>query len=531
MFDVRYCILASSANLGYFPRNTLTNFTNIFPIGLRPTAGERRLYARLRSIAISPELRDPHNIDAGVIRVYINELRAHPSNSDFDKCLARFAFPSGHILQHYIVREFATTPFVPLAQSSFSTLSVLITDNAGEELLLADGFPTFVQLELSDMRDPRVFTMTCMSHLPDELAKNPNNSLGDFKVTLPGNIQLDDYEVALTGLIFPHDLRKPPVTEEVTINVLIVEDTVIGGRGESHLSHTWKLAEYENSDELREAIQADLNADGRFSHRAFCELVENEDALDYGMLKIGGKQSYVTITTTLSDTFLRIMPDARRVSVVSGETTQPLGTIIWQKDRLSHVGLVYADCIRESILGDHFYQLLQIVPIETENGKYVYEPDHLTYHPVTNREFNSIHFKITEPHGEVHDFVSQSRSSIIATLEFRPDQSQQQSPVTGGQPSPPGRGGGSENNSGSFGEIMHLDDGFSVRFPPPSDNRENGSVYSVSGVSNRQGMMIDYNRGRGYQDDYYDDASSVRSVDSRRSQGRRQEGRLPYMDN
>ena len=404
---VRFCTLASNASLNYFPDNTLTNFTNILPSQLQSPSGGT-LYIRLRLLAISPVLQEA-NPEAEVIEVHIGELRAAATNAGSSQCLTRLAFPSGTLLGNtYVLREFGDVDFIPIRNSTLHKLSVLITDRTGEQLQLARGLPTFLHVEISDMGDPGHFNFTCISHLPIELTRNPDNKLSEFKVNLPQTLTLPGYEVALASIVFPHDMRLTTIDVHTTIYSSLFDES-------RHRTFTVNVGACETLDDLGDAIR-----DGLMSYERFPLLVEYISEGEYRYLVFRGIREAQVVTLEFSPEFMRVV-DVGNLGYVKIH-----GKEMWQSGDLklepsmypNQAAMVYCSCVEESMLGESQFKLLHIVPIE--ESRHVYEPEHLIYHPVTDRPFNTLEFQMTRVDGTPHALRSASNGSVIITLSFRP---------------------------------------------------------------------------------------------------------------
>jgi hypothetical protein len=427
----RYCVLASNACLSYYPNNTLTKFTNVFPFTIRPS-GNNSLYVRLRAIAISPELLPPGDPLAHTIQVHIDELQAFPVNENFEKCLIQTVFPPGTVLQHYAVREFDNTVFQPVARSNLDRLSVLVTNSVGEQLRLAQGYPTLLQLEIAEMDTPGHFAVTAMSHMASELAVYPDNTLNNFKIRLSQDVQLANYEVALTGIAYPHDMimRLPVMTftfkdEDEPWDVLL----------------PFNLEDFANSRALESSIVQKINQEAMLAEMVTASVERGDPRKnDFGQLAISGASEGKNIHVKMSQEFLRVIPYGTREFVIHGKEKVILGKINLRGAMPIQVGMLYCSCVEESMVGENQHQLMHIVPIERD--KYIYEPEHLIFHRVTAQPFNHIHFRLTRPDGKSHEYESPSEGSLIISLLFRPIQQYASRTYIESQPADMGIGGG-----------------------------------------------------------------------------------------
>lgn len=406
MSPVHFCTLVSNGSMNNFPDNTLTNFTNLFPFSLRATHNNT-LFIRLRSIAISPVLRPgADEVASSVVEVYISELRGSIANTEYTQCLARFQFPPGQVLENYALKEFENTTFLPLLDSSINKLSVKIVDQSGQQLALADGEqPTLLHLEISEMSEPGHFNLTCLSHTDAEVARNPNNTLNNFTVTLPSPLTLTGYEAALASIAFPPDMgvRQEIITMEVVIQPgTHIEDIDID------------TSECADDAALAAKIVHRINYINSDRVPLFGRVVD-------GRIQIAGVRDEKTCTINFSDEFMRVMPDLEsRTITVRGKREVNLGKASLIGRAPSQVALLYCSCIEESLLGGHLHQLLHMLPVV--NGQHMYEPQHLIYHPVTSRTMTDIQIRLAEPNGTIHKYESPGGHSIIVSLTFRPSQ-------------------------------------------------------------------------------------------------------------
>lgn len=436
----RYCVLASNACLNYYPNNTLTKFTNVLPFAVRPS-GNNSLYVRLRAIAISPELLPPGDPLAHTIQVHIDELQAFPVNDSFEKCLIQTIFPPGTVLQHYAVREFDNTVFQPVARSTLDRLSVFVTNSVGEQLQLAQGHPTLLQLEIAEMDTPGHFAVTAMSHMPAELAVYPENTLNNFKIRLSQDIQLANYEVALVGIAYPHDMimRLPVMTftfkdEDESWDVI----------------QPFNLEDFTTSRALESNIVQKINQEAMLRDMVTASVERGDPRKeDFGQLAISGVTEGKNIHVKMSQEFMRVIPYGDREFVIRGKEKIILGAINLRGAMPIQVGMLYCSCVEETLVGEDQYQLMHIVPIERD--KYIYEPEHLIFHRVTSQPFNHLHFRLARPDGKSHEYESPSGASIIISLLFRPIQQYASRTYIQSQPADMGIGGGGGGGGGEGG--------------------------------------------------------------------------------
>lgn len=407
---IKYCTLASNANLDMFPENSLSNFTNIFPFPVKPKHGHT-LYVRLRAIAISPTLINPGDPFARTIQIRIEELQALLTNSSFEKCLKRLSFPPGIVLEHYAFLEFDNTEFLPILFASLTQLSILITDARGRQLRLADGPPTLLCIEFSEMEVSGQFSLACVSHLPEERETYPDNTLNKFIIGLPNELELQGYEVAVTSVSFPSDMivRLPPMFFSFKVQPDDYEVTV-----------PFNLFEYTDSRALLNDVVQKVNEALPINEYIRAKVERDPRSANYEMLQICGRLTGTgrSVLMTVSPEFMRVIGRPFQEHTLSADECVTLGKINLKGALPSQIGMLYCSCIDSNILGNRLFQLLQIVPIIRD--RYVYEPQHLLFHPVIARPFDNIEFRLTQPDGTDHTYESPSGGSMIVSLLFRP---------------------------------------------------------------------------------------------------------------
>ena len=415
-----FLTLASNACLNHFTNNTLSKFSNVLP---HPISDKNniRLFVRLRSIIISTTLTNP-NLQTNYININIGELEPKPINDIYDKCLGRIEFPPKRVCGKYGIHEFEYSSFHPLRTLPLHQLSVLITDCDGNQLQLAYGSSTFVTLEISEMDLSNQFTVTCLSN--DRRAQNyyVNNTYTDFRCALPHEIMLDNWEVALSSVIYPKQLKGRVLvrwkvewvnpnsqgskdTLEIAIDIMqhdTVEEFVQTFKSLLEADSVWK-----------EKIKLKINSSGRY----LFEYQEHKMGSGHAIMQFG-------------ETFSKVLGDKSRHEDFTGRsgttTFEALPNIDASKP--STIGLVYCDIVESSAVGGSLYPLIHIMPLEnyakTSNTKKtsIYEPHHLIFHPLINRPFSSIRFQIVQPDGSPHDFGIRKTTDpgLAITLIFRP---------------------------------------------------------------------------------------------------------------
>lgn len=199
-----HVLLASNANLDAFPQNTLSEFTNLFPLIEQPN----ELFVRIKGISISKRLK-PYAAHPGFVKVEITGLQSNILEKEPQRALVRFNYSRDPTNRgDYQVVEFENTPFLKLRTVPITQLSVRICNNSGRVLKLEDGLPTLVHLELSSMNTDQQFSLTCISHSQREREVYLQNKLNDFHVRIPQEMTLNNWEVAVGGIGIPPQ-KKP----------------------------------------------------------------------------------------------------------------------------------------------------------------------------------------------------------------------------------------------------------------------------------------------------------------------------------
>ena len=206
----------SNGDLAQHPQNTLTSFTNSFAEALYPQ-NKPFFKIRLRTIMISNQLAKK-DVYANVIKIYVNESEPQTSNRAFETCLGSFDVSQGERYSNYTFFEFEHTPYIRIHKVPFDQISILITNGINQQLKLKPSYPTILIMELTEANVGSQFQITCYSHLLSPTAEIlfPNNTLSNFIVTLPEEIELDSsWEVALTNISFPSQLHDSHLYIEV----------------------------------------------------------------------------------------------------------------------------------------------------------------------------------------------------------------------------------------------------------------------------------------------------------------------------
>lgn len=412
--------VASNGCLYHFPNNSLTKFSNVVPQVFHQQRGGEKLFVRLRSIAISYKLTEP-DIFAGYAKIHLSELEPTSLNTVFEKSLGRFPFPPKTVLRDYAIHEFENSTYIPIRALPLAQLSILITNSADRQLQLADGPPTLVQLEVTNMDLSGQFSISCMSHSPRELEIYPENTLDEFRVRLPQELSLRDWEVSLVSVGYPPDLD-PPTTVWWTAQSTIA--------GKKRRLFSFDLLDFDTTGNFVRAVIRELEADDYYGGKLEIEMLETPT--EYGFFNwrtqnISFAQNE-EIEVNFSLGFCRAF----------GQTTQPPPTSLGLRNAVTmhgqadiklavptSIGMLYCDVVESSAVSDGLAPLLQVMPVNHLSGNHLYEPQHLIFHQVVTRSFSDITFRLKRPDGQPHRLNSQSEYTIASgglsiTLLFRP---------------------------------------------------------------------------------------------------------------
>ncbi len=413
-----FVTLASNGCLDHFPNNSLTRFTNVLPYAITDK-NNIRLFARLRSIAISTILEDP-NQEIEYVKIKLGELQPSINNDKYDKCLARIDFPPKSISGSYGIEEFKYSSFQPLKTLPLHQLTVLITDSKNNQLRLAHGVTTFVTIEISNMDFSRQFPVTCLSNDPDAQNYFISNVYTDFRCKLPQTLDLDGWEVALSSVIYPKRLRS---------------------RCEIAFRLSWTTAPRDEDDEYTVAVDVmDLTSMDEVMTEINYNIAQHPVWRNKVVFERDGigRYQFTLDHVELNGRFMTIQVGSR-LAKLFGVTEHPdyqgftgSNTFVNPPDlnriKPSTIGMVYCDIVETSAVGGSLCPLLHLMPLENyvqspdPRTTSIYAPQHLIFYPVINRQFSTIRFQIREPDGTPHDFGERvpDDPGLAITLLFRP---------------------------------------------------------------------------------------------------------------
>lgn len=412
----------SNASLQVFPDNSLTSFTNIFPDPITSDKS-RKFVARLRSVIISHKTTSPNDT---YVEVNLGELEPQRGHSAFDHTLGGFEFLSDRVHDEQVFHEFDHAPFLPIRKSPVYKLSVYLTDRHGKQLNLASGPPTIVQIELTDDVLPEQFTITCASN--SELQKTifPDNVMGDFKTHIPEQMILPKWEVAVSSVVFPENMREKTVLRFSAHRVVFEYD----------------MAAYDDPDRLLEDIEADFKSKQKQTGMVFIPHIRTERNKDddaWKNLRPGQKvwvfwrkrhgsnlksRSVILTLNNVAHRFLTGVNAPARFMFLRKGTQKKMWTEHTLFDDADHISHLYCDIIEPHVVGDVQAPLLKILPTfkyKKQSKIQQYEPPVLHFHPLISRGFQSIRLSFYQTSGKKHVFLANDKATgILVTLLFRP---------------------------------------------------------------------------------------------------------------
>lgn len=413
---------ASNGCLLHFPNNSLSKFSNVVPPAALLMSGKNRLFVRLRSIAVSHSLTQP-DIFAGYAKVHLSELDPSSLNSTYEKSLGRFPFPPEKQFHDYAIHEFENTPYLPIRTVPLTQISILITNSLDQELQLADGPPTLVQLEISDMDVSGQFTVTCMSHSPKELEVYPDNTLDHFRVRLPQEMNLRNWEVGLVSVGYPPDMDQPTIVWwSVASSLTNLERTVF----------TFDLRDFDTTLNFVKLVNNMLKSNAVYGKKVLIQRVVDVGEEEDGFFKwVGGDlDDDEVVTVAFSLGFCRAFGQITQIAPtnLASETSVTMhGHANIHFAVPTSIGMLYCDIVEASAVSDGLAPLLQIMPVNHKGGNHLYEPQHMIFHQVVSRSFSDITFRLKRPDGQEHNLMhnmetefSLASGGLSITLLFRP---------------------------------------------------------------------------------------------------------------
>lgn len=412
------CLL-STGSLADFPYNTRTHFINQLPTAIKTQSSDRKIYVRLRAIAISC-LQDRvmlADANSNYLKVSISELEDQRVDRGFDRCAGGFEYPpKTELVQNtnYAYHVFSRTPYLRLRFSEITRLEVRIVNLAGELVEgIYSGPPTLVLLDVSDSMNSNNFTITCNSRQPELFV---NNTLSNFTSPLHSEMDLSNYQVALVNVMYP------PTFTERTVATMTIDST----------RFTYIMDEFTHTDEFIAHVQQDLR-NSRFGNLLSFKMYNY--GWKKGRLGLGRERGAINrnfkkkMVVSFSNTFTIAcgqQHDFRGATVlIPGHTIVFRGQPNIDLVKPNPVATLHCDIVQSGVVGNKMANLLACVPVMTDRTsgrRRLYEAPQLMYYDVVSRPFNSISFTFTNPGGGNRAFATDENEmydNLTVTLSFR----------------------------------------------------------------------------------------------------------------
>ena len=415
--DIRYCTVVSNGSLNYVENNTLTQFANVLPFPITPRQ-TNCLYVRLRTLAMSHKLLN-QAATPGHIRVKLKELAPQLTAGRFDRTLALLPFPPGTEYGVYALTDFEWTPFLALETVPLTTLTVSIVNSSGEPLDLAEGPPTIVKLEISEMDYENQFTITAESNASKELFAD--NTLSEFSNSLPMPLDLTGWEVALQSVAFPFDLVQSS-NADVSFTTIIFSNSAPADV--KYVVKRMALDPTSTNADLLAAIVTSCNEDDDLKEVMICEVEDETVFYRIRALDNGGN----VLRLRFSSDFRRIFDQVPEwIDLASSTYVTLRGEPNVERVQPSPLAYLYTNLIEKNIVASGAYSMLQVVPVQkstwaTGNTTTVYEPQHLIFHPGKQGVQSKVFFYFVDINNTKLNLSSASDQSMIVTVVVRPSQ-------------------------------------------------------------------------------------------------------------
>lgn len=399
-------VLSSYANCDVFPRNTRTRFTNRLPAVLS-NRSQQQFHVRLCLLAFS---NDPGGENtSSYLEVHLREIESQRSGTGSTESIGGFTFPLPERLsENYGVYNFTRSPYLPIKFQQLTSLEVIIVDREGNEPAPYEkGPPTLVWIEMTDKSVEEQFTIQCFSRQPYLF---PANQLGAFTASIPSELELNGWEVALQQVIYPPRMEDVASEARVTIN----EET-----------YSFNLRNFAEPDDFVEAVSQAV-ARGAYGR-----------ALQFG--KRGGYIYFRRRATgdVAEDGRIIDITPSKTFCMACGQTTVPrrttrinVGHMFTFRGKVgirqalpNPIAMLTCDLVKTNVLAGSKALVLQAVPLkigmETHSPR-LYEPPNLIYQPVQSKPFNLVRFSFLEPDGREKELVADNEEEgIIISLVFR----------------------------------------------------------------------------------------------------------------
>lgn len=433
-----FITLQSNSSVKHHPQNSITRFTNVLPQPIQ--AHDRKVFIRLRRLVMSYKFVEVITERISHVKIHLSELEPQTVNTFYEKTLANFQFPPEDIINdEYALHDFEHAQFIELRSVPLHQLSILVTDSNNREIKLSDdSAPTILLFELSDMDYSKQFSITCQSKNLRGLELYPNNSLSRFRVRLPQEFYLENWEVAMVNMTYPPDLK-----HDVETNVWVEMSTNYDEGYKEKFN--FDIKEYEETSQFITDVIHTINYDNFWGALVTAsEKKEDDKVVGFQFAIQPDPDSFprwnlaITVTLEFNDLFWSVFDAEKKFnkspSLFADTRVEILGIPNINRILPSSVGMVYCDIVKPSPVGEMMAPLLQIVPLppvksklyqknmeDTRKNIGIYEPQHLIFHPISNKEFSDIEFEILQPDGQSLNLIGSDdfKTGMSFTLLFR----------------------------------------------------------------------------------------------------------------
>ena len=410
--------LNSSASTKTHPGNHGSDFINDLQQPLHNPEG-RKYHARLLSVALGGTLaRDSPRTDFVQISIY--EVQGQRHGVEFNRIIGHVPLPPPG---EYRLHEVKNAPPLPLRFEVLNEVQVTLRNKRGEQITLARGqLPTLVEIEITEGEMEEQFTITCNSY---HQQTHPSNTINEFTCPIPSALDLHNYEVALQNLTFPSD-----VYERDDAVLLETKDIVFRWRDLKVFHSTNDFLGRVASAIRRSALRHDLtfgliqNDNSPVTHVYIKRNVRNDiDPNDAEAVRRYGQPLWIRPSVTFSRACGQLWNLERSRELRPGDVWEFQGSPNIALAKPGIVAALHCSIIAPNFVGEDQQRLMQLLPVRDERNvmRRYYEPSQLLFHNVMNRPFDSISFKLTEPHGELRRFVTDDAETrdLYITLLFR----------------------------------------------------------------------------------------------------------------
>lgn len=467
--------LCSNASLDAFPDNRPTAFANILPERLTSSDWKKPLFIRPLAISLATGVYSPHYpkfnfgpfnpggaFDVyphewqfpGYIEIGLKEASSQVRGSGYHRCLAGFPFPPSDYtppvkaqsqMADFSQHRFRNVGWTKLKENDVAQLSVELTSTTGHPFLLhnplwpediSDVTPTVLELEVTDDEEMAqasgIVTIACSSWQPKRYYDNTHAA---FTSPLPHAMVFADYEVALSRIVYPPNLRQG-MTMRFWIN------------DEEYRFDALKDFGY-NTGVMVNKIKAAIAA-SRYKGHINCafdgRVQDGTSRLAFTRSRLRSMRR-VRFKITLDKYFRQVLALFPDDAVFYMEPEQKL--VVPGRERPDFRRLVFnptalleCDAVNFGYVGENQYRLLQFVPVLTtvtgpkrpfpsldysdedwrQVRELVYEPENLHWMPFTGNLIESISFRFREPDGREKRFLADAgaHNAILITLRLRP---------------------------------------------------------------------------------------------------------------